>query len=309
MDAPSQTPAAVGMVTQSAGPPRISVVVPAYNEDEFLASCLGSLLQQSDCNLEIIVVDDGSSDRTPAVAATCAERDGRIRIMRNDENCGLPRSLNRGFQQARGEMLTWISGDNWAGPTFVAALSAALDADPDVDVVYGDTVIADEAGQLIKTLPREGIERLAQRNVVRSCFMFRRQALERAGPYKPRWAMIEDYEFWLRCRRAGLRFHFVAGPVIYHRLHPHSLTAKFRGHVARLGVEARAWHLRRCAPQNPQDIIRLVKDVMRHLPLRRALRHAVHWSARASLRQRPRLWVQIGLELAARCLRRDGNLP
>jgi glycosyltransferase involved in cell wall biosynthesis len=296
--------AALALVTQKKYRPRVSVVVPAYNEDRYLGSCLASLLQAPAEDFEIVVVDDGSSDRTGAIAAEWAGRDARIRIVRNDSNCGLPRTLNRGFDEARGEILTWISGDNWAGPNFVAGLRGELDANPEIDIVYGDTVICDEAGLPIKTLPREAVERLAQINVIRSCFMFRRRALERAGPYNPRWALVEDYEFWLRCSRAGLPFGFVAGPVVYHRLRSASLTAQFPDQVACLAIEARAWHLRHSLPRNSQDMVRLVKDVMRHLPIRRALRHAVHWTARAPLRQRLRLWTQIFLELAARCLKR-----
>ena len=302
---PKGLEAAVLASVSQAGCPRISVIVPAYNEEKYLGVCLETLLRESTSDFEVIIVDDGSSDRTGAIAAAWAERDARVRLITNDSNCGLPRTLNRGFDAARGQMLTWISGDNWPGPDFVAGLSAELDAHPELDIVYGDTVVCDEAGQPIKTLPREGVERLAQINVIRSCFMFRRRTLERAGPYKPRWAMIEDYEFWLRCRSAGLQFSFAAGPVVYHRLHPKSLTVRFRRQVARLGVEARAWHLRRSTPLDSRDVVRLVKDVMRHLPVRRALRHAMHWTSRVALSQRPRLWALICLELAVRSFRRD----
>jgi glycosyltransferase involved in cell wall biosynthesis len=285
--------------------PRVSIIVPAYNEARHLGSCLASLLQEPAGDFEIVIVDDGSSDGTGAIAAEWAGRDGRLRILRNDINCGLPRALNRGFDEARGEMLTWISADNWAGADFVATLGGQLEAAPEIDIVYGDTVICDEAGQPIKTLTREAVERLPQINVIRSCFMFRRRALEQVGPYNPRWSLVEDYEFWLRCSRAGLAFRFVAGPTVFHRLRAQSLTAQFPRRVARLGIEARAWHLRRSMAHDPRDILRLVKDLMRHLPVGRALRHAVYWTARASLWQRPRLWGQIGLELAARCFRRN----
>jgi glycosyltransferase involved in cell wall biosynthesis len=303
--APAALEAGVFTSVPQTGCPRISVVVPAYNEERYLGSCLEALLHEPTSDFEVVVVDDGSSDRTGAIAAMWAERDARVRLVSNDTNLGLPRTLNRGFDEARGQILTWISGDNWVGPNFVAGLSAELDAHPELDIVYGDTVICDEAGTPIQALQREGVERLAQINVIRSCFMFRRRTLEQVGPYKPRWAMIEDYEFWLRCRRAGLQFRFATGAVVYHRLHPESLTTQFRRQVARRGVEARAWHLRHSMPLDPHDIVRLVKDIMRHLPIRRALRHAIHWTGRASLRQRPRLCVQICLELAVRSLKRD----
>ena len=92
--------------------PKISVVLPVYNGERYLRESLDSILAQTMGDFELIVVDDCSTDATSVILAEYAVRDSRIRIIRNAENQKLPRSLNIGFAEARGEYLTWTSDDN-----------------------------------------------------------------------------------------------------------------------------------------------------------------------------------------------------
>ena len=96
--------------------PLVSIVLPVYNGEKYLRESLDSILAQTMEDWELIAVDDCSKDATPQILADYAASDSRIRVMRNAENQRLPRSLNIGFAEARGEFLTWTSDDNAYAP-------------------------------------------------------------------------------------------------------------------------------------------------------------------------------------------------
>src|SRR5689334_2296134 len=126
--------------------PAITVVLPTYNRAEMLPAALVSVCAQTYTDWELIVVDDGSSDETPTVISEFAARDSRIRSLRNEPNIRLPKSLNRGFAEARGRLLTWTSDDNLYHPHALATLAASFDANPDAGLAYASMRMIDEDG-------------------------------------------------------------------------------------------------------------------------------------------------------------------
>ncbi|WP_347305785.1 glycosyltransferase family 2 protein [Corynebacterium sp. SA-MJD20WY100] len=103
----------------------MSIIVPAYNVAEYIESCLNSLLVQTHEEIEIVVVDDGSTDETAAVCAAVARRDARVRII-TQPNAGVSAARNRGVQEARGTYVCFVDSDDAAHPDMVARLLAAL---------------------------------------------------------------------------------------------------------------------------------------------------------------------------------------
>ena len=91
----------------------VSIVLPTFNGEEFLAQSIESVLKQSYKNLELIIVNDCSTDSTPRIIEEFAKKDSRIKIIHNAINQKLPRSLNIGFNAASGEYWTWTSDDNY----------------------------------------------------------------------------------------------------------------------------------------------------------------------------------------------------
>jgi glycosyltransferase involved in cell wall biosynthesis len=111
--------------------PRVSVIMAAYNEERFLAEAVESVLAQTFADFELIITDDGSTDATPALAASYAERDPeRIRVIRAERNQGKPFALNRALAIRRGELIAWLDGDDVMLPDKLARQVTALDADP-----------------------------------------------------------------------------------------------------------------------------------------------------------------------------------
>ena len=92
--------------------PLVSIVLPTYNGENFIAKAIESILKQTYTNFELIIVDDCSSDATNEIINSYAKKDARIRIIKNDVNKKLPASLNIGFDNAKGEYYTWSSDDN-----------------------------------------------------------------------------------------------------------------------------------------------------------------------------------------------------
>src|SRR5215468_4846876 len=104
--------------------PLVSVVLPTYNGSRYLRGAVESVLAQTLADFELIVVDDCSTDATPALVAELAARDPRIIAVRHEANRKLPGALNTGFARARGRYFTWTSDDNLYAPAALARLAA-----------------------------------------------------------------------------------------------------------------------------------------------------------------------------------------
>lgn len=126
--------------------PRVTVGVPAYNAQRYLSLALDSLIAQTYTDIEILVVDNASTDSTPDIVERYAERDPRIRYVRNPENIGAGRNFKRCLELARTEYFRWQSADDLSAPTFVERCVAVLDREPDVIQAYPRTILIDENG-------------------------------------------------------------------------------------------------------------------------------------------------------------------
>lgn len=107
--------------------PRVSLGLPVYNGERHLASALDSLLGQSYRDLEVVVGDNASTDRTPQICRNYAERDPRLRYERHERNLGAAPNYNHVFRRARGELFKWAAHDDVLAPEFVARCVEALD--------------------------------------------------------------------------------------------------------------------------------------------------------------------------------------
>lgn len=118
------------MTTQA--PPRVSVLVPAHNDGDFLDANLSSLAAQTFTNFEAIVADDASHDATPEIAAVWAGRDPRFRLSRLEQNVGMNRNWNRALAEARGDLVIKLDADDAMTPRCLELLVAELDRSPNV---------------------------------------------------------------------------------------------------------------------------------------------------------------------------------
>jgi glycosyltransferase involved in cell wall biosynthesis len=187
--------------------PLVSVVLPTYKRAHLLGQAIRSVLDQTYANLELIVIDDNSPDGTAAVVQSFD--DPRIRYVKNDPNLKLPRALNRGFSQARGDYLTWTSDDNLMAPKAIEKMVGVL-ATRDCDFVYADYWLFSEQDAGGRPLAPQHDHlpdtlQLDKGNHIGACFLYTRKVYEVIGDYDPELFLVEDYDYFIR---ASKRFRF-----------------------------------------------------------------------------------------------------
>jgi len=127
--------------------PLVSIGIPVFNGERYLEEAIRANLGQSYSNLEVIVSDNGSTDRTEAIGRDFAAADPRLRFYRNDRNIGAAANYNRLFQLASGEFFRWSNADDLPHTELVAQTLPLLQSTPDAVIAYGRTCFIDEHGQ------------------------------------------------------------------------------------------------------------------------------------------------------------------
>jgi len=216
--------------------PRITVVLPVHNGAAFLDAAITSILAQTFRDFELICVDDGSTDDTPAILRRHALADRRVRIITNSPNKGLPGALNTGFAAARGALHTWTSDDNIARPDMLARLVAALDADPGAAIAYADFSVIDAEGRVTGFQKMGPASDILLGNRIGAAFLYKAEVTRTLGGYDEALFGVEDYDFWLRAAR---RFRFVKldEDLYLYRRHEASLTDRRALRIHRLGTQ------------------------------------------------------------------------
>lgn len=130
--------------------PYVSIGLPVYNGDRFLKEALDSLLAQTYKNFELIISDNGSTDRTQEICRAYAAQDHRVRYYRNEQNLGASWNQNRVFQLSKGEYYKWAHHDDVSAPELLEHCTEVLDRNPSVVLCYPKTIIIDEQGQQVE---------------------------------------------------------------------------------------------------------------------------------------------------------------
>ena len=193
--------------------PTISVVVPAYNGERTILETIKSIQQQTFSDFELIVINDGSTDRTLEPLATV--EDPRLKVF-SYENGGLPVARNRGIARSTGEFITFIDADDLWTPDKLELQLAALQQHPEAVVAYSWTLVMDEKGEGFypgKSVSFEGnvYPQLLLSNFIASGsnVMLRREAIASVGEFDPTLRSCEDWDYWLR---VAARWSFVVVP-------------------------------------------------------------------------------------------------
>lgn len=219
----------------------VSVVLPVYNGGDILAASIESVLRQTYESFELIIIDDGSTDDTLKTAREFAERDGRIRVF-TQENRKIPATLSRGFDLARGELLTWTSADNVMDRDFLEKMVGDIKAKPNVGMIWANMRLIGANGKKLGKhgwfefpfgsgnviFPQNTCElNTYANNTIGAAFMYRAAAKEILGCYSSYKHTLEDYDYWMRMNSLLEISHTdFTEPVYSYRWHDGSLTAK-----------------------------------------------------------------------------------
>lgn len=204
---------------------KISIVLPTYNGTKFLGESIASCLGQSYGNIELIIVDDCSTENVSRV--TGQFNDPRIAFVRNDVNLGLPGALNVGFKISTGDYLTWTSDDNCYAKDALGTMCEDLDNNPGIDLVYCDYTFIDDMGRPLDAIRTGRPEDLDFQNCIGPCFLYTRKVYEAVGDYDRSCTLAEDYDYWLRTRKQFAMKRIDAN-LYFFRLHGASLTERYR---------------------------------------------------------------------------------
>ena len=235
--------------------PKTSVVIATYNNAEFLPEVLDSIFNQTYKDLEVIIVDDASTDNTPEVLK---RYEGRIITERFPENRGSAAGWNRAIELARGEYIVLASGDDAWLPERLEEQIRVLDTQPDIGLVYCRVVTIDEKGNPLRTPSTKKypsgkifLDLFMDENFVSPTAIFRKPLVEKAGILDESLKLCQDYDFAIRHARYT-ETYFLDKVLLKYRKHTGSVTTgkRHNAFVYQRQVIDKIWNMFKDDPES-----------------------------------------------------------
>ena len=185
----------------------VSIITPSYNQAAFLEQTMKSVLDQDYANIEYLVADGGSTDGSVDIIKRYAKR---LAWWVSEKDKGQADAINKGFARAKGEFIAWVNSDDYYEPGAISAAVAALQANPDVGLVFGDVRVVDRDGRILNNL-HYGDWTLADlmtfHIIGQPAVFMRRSVLEKAGYLDLKYHFMLDHQLWLRMGiQAGIKY-------------------------------------------------------------------------------------------------------
>lgn len=202
--------------------PKVSVVVPTYNREEYICETIDSILAQTFTDFEVVIVDDGSKDNT---LAKLEQYGNKIKVVRQP-NSERAVARNNGVQNSTGDLIAFVDSDDvWIKDKLEKQVEV-LDNNPDVICSNGLCLRIDENSNKIQTAKRQTVghsgdvfEELLFRNfIVSPTPVVRRAYFEKSGGFETKYIPYEDWQLWLKVSTLG-KFHYLNRPLAYYRVH------------------------------------------------------------------------------------------
>jgi glycosyltransferase involved in cell wall biosynthesis len=201
--------------------PFVSVIMPAYNSERYIADAIGSLLSQSGVRVEVIVVSDGSTDGTERLVGTLAAADPRVRLLAEPHR-GVAAARNTGLAAAKADFITFLDSDDLCAPGRLERQARYLLSHDAVDAVIGDMTLFDIAGSDGTPSPTANTMRLT--GVSLTTVLFRRAVFHKVGLCDEAFSFAEDVDLLLRLWESRAVLHFDEQVAIYYRRHDTNMT-------------------------------------------------------------------------------------
>lgn len=246
-------------IEQNEHKPLISVVLPVYNGEKYLAGSIESIRWQTFGDWELIIVNDGSTDGSADIIEKYVRKDFRIRVINHDTNKTLPVALNTGFAEARGKLLTWNSDDNIYMPQTFEKMVSFLSKHTEYVAVTGRMNQINDEGLFVRLFDKYNPESMWLVNTMGLCVMYRREVYDTIGGYDENLFLVEDYDYWLRILEHFGKYSIGAiNEISYiYRCHKKSLTVARLDDVVKKSQELRRKHLIASLENMKNDIVAL----------------------------------------------------
>ncbi|MFH2069020.1 MAG: glycosyltransferase [Candidatus Omnitrophota bacterium] len=210
--------------------PPVSVIIPTLNREKYIRQCIESVLSQDYLNLEVIVVDNGSTDNTEEILKSFG---GRIKFLK-EEKRGISAARNKGLRESQGEFIGLLDSDDFYLPGKISLSIKKLLENPYISLIYTDYIVVDSEGRRTEAVkkeqpPPEELTRnfLEGFGILPSTTFLRKACLKKSGYFDETMRYAEDTELWFRMLKAGCRFKHFPETLTAYRRHPenHSQTA------------------------------------------------------------------------------------
>jgi glycosyltransferase involved in cell wall biosynthesis len=209
----------------------LSIIVPVHNSAAFLIETLQSILKQDYENIEVIVVDDGSTDNSIQIIKKISSRDNRIKVFQQ-ENAGPSAARNKAIIEAKGQFILPVDSDDVLSPDYVKLCMAEFKKNPSIKLVYGSVdYFGDKTGKW--ELPLYSFQHLLQENIIHCSAIFKRKDAIESGLYDEKLKKgFEDWDFWLRLLNNEDKIVYVKEAVLKYRIREDSRNKKILSNVS-----------------------------------------------------------------------------
>ncbi len=221
--------------------PLVSLLIPSFNHEKYIHSCIDSIIAQTYQNIEVIIIDDGSKDKTfeeiKKREDDLKKRFLRVIINKNEENIGVTKTLNLGLKKVKGEYVKILASDDMLLPQAIEKLVDFLEKNIESDLVFCNARLVDDKTKFedrdletellykkpVKFIPTS-FERLYRGNCIAApCVMFRKEIFDKLGGFDETIG-IEDWEYMLRMAVNGYRQDYLDEPLVLYRRSQTSIT-------------------------------------------------------------------------------------
>ena len=212
--------------------PLISIITPSFNQASFIGEALESVRRQNDANCEHLVIDGMSTDGTIEVLRNQTRNPGQQNmIWVSERDGGQSEALNKGFRRASGEIVGWLNTDDRYLPNCFDHVLRAFRDNPDVDVIYGDYLIIDETGKMLKLRREIEFNAFILRYhrilyIPTTATFFRRRIFDEGNWLDEKLQYAMDLEFFIRLSERGYRFKHIPQFLAEFRMQPNSKTCR-----------------------------------------------------------------------------------
>lgn len=195
----------------------VSVIIPCYNDGQYLEETVSSALNSTHLPIEIIIINDGSTDNTQEIGLKLQSQFKNVRYFEH-QNKGPSATRNYGVQQSRGEFILPLDADDKISPRYIEIASQILQVDEQVKVVYSEAMFfGNKKGKW--NLPEFDLKKLATENLIFNCSMYRKTDFIKSGGYsedmKYGW---EDWEFWISMLKRGGKAYKIPEVCFFYRI-------------------------------------------------------------------------------------------
>lgn len=210
--------------------PVISFIVVTYNSAEFVLETLNSAKEQNYPNIELIITDDHSSDNTVEICRHWISENNthfkRTQIVTSEKNTGTSANLNRGLKASTGSWIKFIAGDDYLYPDCFRVFIAEAKSNPEIKFLFANTAANGKEAEDKKVTAFFAMNNKAQyRELLKNSILpapgafICREVVEQLNGFDEKYKLLEDYPFFLKALKSGVRFFHINQPLVYYRVH------------------------------------------------------------------------------------------